>query len=111
MPKAAAVGKALIITVTVVAVLYGSSTAALYAAMRQPPERFGAIMSHVPPVAMLLLPFKPLWMQARAGHLRVGDRAPDFSLRQVHPGTTDERVTLSQQYASKPVVLVFGSYT
>ena len=108
MSKAATVRKALIITLTIVAVLYVSSTAALYAAMRQPPERFGAIMAHVPPVAMLLLPFKPLWMQARAGHLQVGDRAPDFSLRPLHG---EQRVTLSQQYASKPVVLVFGSYT
>lgn len=101
----------MIVTLAVAAVLYVSSTAALYAAMRQPPERFGAIMSHVPPIAMLLLPFKPLWMQARAGHLQVGDRAPDFSLRPLHPGNEDQRVTLSQQYASKPVVLVFGSYT
>jgi len=108
MKKASAVRKALIVTLTIVAVIYVSSTAALYAAMRQPPERFGAIMSHVPLVAMLLLPFKPLWMQARAGHLQVGDRAPDFSLRPLHG---EQRVTLSQQYASKPVVLVFGSYT
>jgi hypothetical protein len=108
MRKASTLRKALIVTLTIVAVIYVSSTAALYAAMRQPPERFGAIMSHAPLVAMLLLPFKPLWMQARAGHLQVGDRAPDFSLRPLHG---EERVTLSQQYASKPVVLVFGSYT
>jgi len=80
----------------------------LYAAMRQPPERFGAIMSHVPTVGMIVLPFKPLWMSARAGHLQVGDRAPDFTLR---PIRGDVPVTLSEQYKSRPVVLIFGSYT
>src|SRR2546423_10802409 len=108
MPKAAAIRRALIVAMTVVALVYASATAALYAAMRQPPDRFGAIMAHVPPIAMLLLPFEPLWMHARAGYLRPGDRAPDFSLRPLHG---DRLVTLSEQYASKPVVLVFGSYT
>src|SRR5437660_11922665 len=83
-------------------------TAGLYAAMRQPPEKFGAIMSHVPSIAMAVLPFKPLWMSARAGHLQVGDAAPDFSLRPIHGGVA---VTLSEQYKSRPVVLIFGSYT
>jgi hypothetical protein len=108
VPKPSAIRKALIVAMVLVAVLYAAATTALYAAMRQPPETFGAIMAHVPPFAMLVLPFKPLWMTARAGHLQVGDRAPDFSLRQLHG---EGSVTLSQQYASKPVVLVFGSYT
>jgi len=47
-------------------------------------------------------------MSARAGHLQIGDQAPDFSLRPLHGEGT---VTLSQEYKSKPVVLVFGSYT
>ena len=55
-----------------------------------------------------MLPFKPLWMSARAGRLQIGDTAPDFSLAPVHGG---RRVTLSEQYRQKPVVLVFGSYT
>jgi hypothetical protein len=88
--------------------LYGAATAALYAAMRQPPETFGRIMSHVPAVAMIALPFRPLWMSARAGHLRVGDLAPDFALPVLHG---DRTVTLSDEYRHKPVVLVFGSYT
>ena len=88
--------------------VWTAATAGLYAAMRQPPETFGAIMSHVPGVAMMILPFRPLWMSARAGHLRVGDQAPDFSLRPLHG---DGRVTLSHEYARKPVVLIFGSYT
>ena len=88
--------------------LWGLATAALYAAMRQPPETFGRIMSHVPGVAMIVLPFKPLWMSARGGHLQVGDPAPDFALPVLRG---DRTVTLSNEYRQKPVVLVFGSYT
>jgi hypothetical protein len=88
--------------------LYGIATAGLYLAMRQPPERFGAVMSHVPPVAMAVLPFRPLWMSARAGSLQTGDPAPDFSLPLLH---SDRAVTLSAEYRRKPVVLIFGSYT
>jgi hypothetical protein len=88
--------------------VWAVATAALYAAMRQPPETFGRIMSHVPMPAMLVLPFKPLWMSARAGHLEVGDPAPDFALPVLHGDAT---VTLSNEYRQKPVVLVFGSYT
>jgi hypothetical protein len=91
-----------------VGLLWGVAAAALYAAMRQPPETFGRVMSHVPGVAMIALPFKPLWMSARAGHLQVGDTAPDFALP-VLKG--DRTVTLSNEYRQKPVVLVFGSYT
>lgn len=83
-------------------------TGALYAAMTRPPETFGAVMKHVPPIAMAILPFKPLWMSARGGHLEVGDTAPDFTLPALHGGGT---VTLSQEYRDQPVVLVFGSYT
>jgi hypothetical protein len=91
-----------------VVLVWLAATAALYAAMRQPPERFGRIMSHVPTVGMIVLPFKPLWMSARAGTLHVGDRAPDFTLPDLHG---ERRVTLSDEYRHKPVVLVFGSYT
>jgi hypothetical protein len=91
-----------------VVLFWGVATAALYAAMRQPPETFGRIMSHVPGVAMLVLPFKPLWMSARAGHLQIGEAAPDFALPVLRG---DRTVTLSAEYRQKPVVLVFGSYT
>jgi hypothetical protein len=100
--------KALIFCIAAVALVWVAATAVLYAAMRQPPEAFGAIMSHVPGPAMMVLPFRPLWMSARAGHLQVGDQAPDFSLRPLHG---EGAITLSQEYKSKPVVLVFGSYT
>jgi hypothetical protein len=89
-------------------VLYGATVAVLYAAMRQPPERFGAFMAHVPRVAMMVLPFEPLWMSARAGTLQPGDVAPDFSLPLLKG---DRTVTLSEEYRQKPVVLIFGSYT
>ena len=88
--------------------LYLLATATLYAFMRQPPETFGAFMSHVPPVAMGVLPFRPLWMSARAGTLQPGDLAPDFSLPILH---SDRKITLSEEYRKKPVVLIFGSYT
>jgi hypothetical protein len=76
--------------------------------MRQPPERFGAIMKHVPPLGMMILPFRPLWSSARRGTLEVGDIAPDFTLPTLHG---DQSVRLSDEYRNQPVVLVFGSYT
>jgi len=100
--------KILAATVVALALVYGVSTAALYAAMCQSPERFGAIMSRVPNLAMIILPFEPLWMRARGGHLTVGDRAPDFSLPKLSGGG---RVNLSAELREHPVVLVFGSYT
>jgi len=92
----------------VILLLWGVASAGLYAAMRQPPETFGAIMSRVPGFAMMVLPFKPLWFAARGGTLQVGDPAPDFTLPMLHG---DDKVTLSESYRHKPVVLVFGSYT
>jgi hypothetical protein len=94
--------------VLVVVAIYLATSAALYWVMCQPPEFFGRVMRHVPMVAMIVLPFEPLWLNARSGHLRVGDPAPDFSLE-----TYDKkaRVQLSSFRSQKPVVLVFGSYT
>jgi hypothetical protein len=76
--------------------------------MCQPPEKFGAIIKHVPSLAMMVLPFQPLWMSARSGTLQVGDPAPDFVLPTLH---AEQTVRLSDEYHRKPVVLVFGSYT
>jgi len=87
---------------------YAALTGALYWLMRQPLERFGAVMRHVPDVAMGVLPFEPMWMSARAGHLQPGDMAPDFDLP---TADSSRRVKLSEEYRSKPVVLIFGSYT
>lgn len=91
-----------------VAALYAGATASFYWAMTQPPERFGAIMKHVPRPAMMLLPFRPLWMSARGGPLAAGDAAPDFTLPMVDHSRT---VRFSSEWRDKPLVLVFGSYT
>jgi peroxiredoxin len=56
----------------------------------------------------MMVPFKHLWLIARAGHLSVGDAAPAFSLPTADKKT---RVRLSAFRRHKPVVLVFGSYT
>ena len=81
---------------------------AIYFTMRQPPERFATAIAKLPGPAFLLFPFETLWVQARAGALKVGDTAPDFRLR-----TLDKtaEVSLSSFRGSKPVVLIFGSYT
>ena len=88
--------------------LYVLLTAGLYCAMSQPPERFGAVAAHIPMPAFMILPFRPLWMSARAGSLGAGDAAPDFELPTVDHSAM---VKLSAVYREKPVVLVFGSYT
>jgi len=90
------------------ALVWLALSVALYAAMRQPPARFGAIMARVPPIMMGILPFRPLWMSARAGTLAPGDVAPDFELPMLHG---DGVVRLSAIAREKPVVLIFGSYT
>ncbi len=77
-------------------------------AMRQPPDIFGRVMAKTPTPAYLILPFETLWTWARAGHLQVGDPAPDFQLATKEK---DKQVQLSSFRGSKPVVLVFGSYT
>ena len=88
--------------------LHLALSAGLYWAMRQPPDRFGRVMMHVPLPFMLVLPFETLWNHARGGVIQTGDSAPDFRLP-----TLDhkETVRLSEFRGSRPVVLVFGSYT
>jgi hypothetical protein len=88
--------------------LYAVLTAVLFGVMLQSPDRFAATMKHVPWPAFAALPFKPLWQVARAGHVSVGDMAPDFSLE-----SPDHKSSfrLSSLRGEKPVVLVFGSYT
>ena len=65
-------------------------------------------MAKMPMVAMIVLPFEPLWMHARKGSLREGDAAPDFSLPTLDRSRT---VRLSDEVRQRPVVLIFGSYT
>ena len=63
---------------------------------------------HAPPVVGMVLPFEPLWMRARAGSLHPGDLTPDFTLPALDHKSS---VQLSSFRGSRPVVLVFGSYT
>ena len=94
--------------VIVLGALYGLLVAGVYWAMTQPPERFGGVMKHVPGPLMAVLPFRPLWMSARAGDLEPGDPAPDFVLPL---RDNSGEVRLSDFRGERPVVLIFGSYT
>jgi hypothetical protein len=88
--------------------VYFIALTGFYYAMRQTPETFGNVMKHTGPAPFLLFPFESMWKHARAGDIHVGTAAPDFTLPLLdHSGT----VTLSSLRGSKPVVLVFGSYT
>ncbi len=90
-------------------VLWLGFAAFMWRAMRQPPEKFGAVMSHMPvPAVFLLAPFETMWVRARAGDLHPGDVAPEFNLPTLDKTS---RVALSSLRARGPVVLVFGSYT
>ncbi len=88
-------------------VLYLVTLTAWLVVMRQP-TLFGRVMSRFPAPLFAVVPFRQLWFLARAGHLAVGDPAPDFLLP-----TSDKksRVQLSSFRGRKPVVLIFGSYT
>ncbi len=92
-----------------IAVLYTVLFVVVGVAMMQPPVRFGRFMRHMPPAVVWgMLPAERMWLWARGGTLAVGEEAPDFTLpRQDRSGA----VTLSAHRGSRPVVLVFGSYT
>ena len=77
-------------------------------AMHQPPEQFGRFMSNMPVAVFLVAPFETMWTRARAGTLRVGDPAPDFTLQTLDKSA---QVNLTAVRKDHPVVLVFGSYT
>jgi thiol-disulfide isomerase/thioredoxin len=80
----------------------------LYWAMRQPPEEFGRVMKHMPGPGFMAFPFETMWTSARGGSLRVGENAPNF---QVQTLDTKAPVQLESLWGTKPVVLVFGSFT
>jgi hypothetical protein len=91
-----------------VVLVHALLSAALFMAMRKPPQQFAKIMSKVPMVSMLVLPFESLWNVARAGDLKVGDLAPDFRLQTYDKSSW---VQLSSFHGDCPVALIFGSYT
>jgi len=77
-------------------------------AMRQPPEVFGRVMASMPMPAYFLFPFETMWTSARRGQLNVGGTAPDFAVQALDTKTP---IQLASLWSSRPVVLVFGSYT
>jgi hypothetical protein len=83
-------------------------SAALFIVMHKPPLQFAKVMSKLPMVSMLVLPFESLWNVARAGDLKVGDLAPDFRLQTYDKSSW---VQLSSFHGDRPVALIFGSYT
>lgn len=91
-----------------VVVLYSLLLAGLYYAMLQPPETFARLMMHVGAAPFLLFPFESMWKHARGGRLQIGDIAPDFRLPLLDGSGS---VELSSFHDSRPVVLIFGSYT
>jgi hypothetical protein len=58
------------------------------------------------PSASLAFPFENVWKHARAGKLKPGDIAPDFTLLNVDES---ESVRLASLQQKEPVMLVFGS--
>jgi hypothetical protein len=102
--------KVLLRIVALLAIVWLCACGAIYAAMRQPPESFAHVMARIPgPVAFLAFPFETLWMRARAGDLKQGDLAPDFTLTKVDKSNSIQLSALTAK--QRPVVLIFGSYT
>ena len=100
--------KILWLTVFVLAA-YCAYVYAAWRAMLKPPVEFSRFMMKVPGPMLYLIPFPPLWKDARAGSLRYGDPAPEIDLPMV--GAPNTRVRLSENRGVRPVVLIFGSYT
>jgi hypothetical protein len=102
--------KMLLRTVVVLVIVWLCACGAIYAVMRQPPETFARVMARIPgPVAFLAFPFETLWTRARAGDLKQGDVAPDFSLTTIDKTSSVQLSALTAK--RRPVVLIFGSYT
>ena len=99
--------KTLSAVAVVLLLLWGGFLLTIGWAMRQPPEKFGRVMMHVPMPAFFLFPFETMWTHARAGSVQVGDSAPDFTLPALDHKSEVELAALR----GKPVALVFGSYT
>jgi hypothetical protein len=104
-PRARKITKRIVATLLVVWMVF---TGFIFWAMNQPPDKFGAVMKHMPWPVFLVLPFETLWNRARGGTLHLGDTAPDFTLTKLDKTGT---VQLSELSKKQPVVMVFGSYT
>jgi len=106
--KAKSWRKWLSVGVVTLLMVYGTLCGALFIVMKQTPARFATVMSKLPMVSMMVLPFESLWTIARSGDLKVGDLAPDFRLRTYEKSSW---VQLSSFRGDRPVVLIFGSLT
>ncbi len=100
--------RALLVGAAATAAVYAVLCVGLYWAMSQPPEVFGRVAARIPAPLMMVLPFESLWMHARRGVVNPGNNAPDFLLPRL---SGQGSVRLSSFRGSRPVVLVFGSYT
>jgi hypothetical protein len=100
--------ESLLVALVVLLPGYGVLLLAVNDAMHKSPEQFGRFMSHMPGIIFLFAPFETFWTHARAGNLKLGDAAPDFTLPTLDKTS---QVTLESFRNKKPVVLVFGSYT
>ena len=78
-------------------------------AMHQPPEVFGRVMMHMPMPAYFLFPFETMWTQARFGHVNPGGLRS--RLHRANARKPELPSNLASLWSTKPVVLVFGSYT
>lgn len=108
------IGQRLIPLLVGILLVYALFLVGIFAAMHQPVERFGRVMSFMPGPLFMVIPFEPMWNIARAGQLDVGDTAPDFALSALDKKgkpIADRQVRLSSFRGQQPVVLVFGSYT
>jgi hypothetical protein len=89
--------------------IYTAFGLAVFLGMLLPPDRFARLATGAPTSVMFAaLPVEIMWKTARAGRLRPGDPAPDFSLT-----STDKTsvARLSSHRGVRPVMLIFGSYT
>jgi len=92
----------------VILVLWAVFVGYMWRIMHRPPEAFGRVMMHLPWEVFLVCPFETMWTHARAGAVRVGDSAPDFTLTKLDKSGN---IHLAELDKGQPVVLVFGSYT
>ena len=106
--RARRIARRALVVLAVLLVVDLALSAGLYVAMLQPPDVFGQIIAKTPFPLMMVLPFETLWNSARGGRLKPGDLAPDFRLPALDHKSA---VQLSSYRGSRPVVLVFGSYT
>jgi hypothetical protein len=98
----------MIASLSILAVTWLGFVAYVDWAMHQPPEVFGHVMARLPVPAYFLFPFETMWTRARHGQVNPGDPAPNFTLNTLQ---ADTPVRMSSLWSSRPVVLVFGSYT